>query len=79
MVAALILAVIAGRLGGRRGEMLAYVAVGVGLPTLWLTGVSFFVGLVAWLPADRLALLRVPDLRRWRAATSAPLPADDAG
>ncbi len=53
VVAALILAVIAGRLGGRRGEMLAFVAVGVGLPTLWLTGFAFFVGLVAWLEWDR--------------------------
>ena len=54
VVAALILALIAGRLGGRRGEMLVFVAIGVGLPTLWLTGFAFFVGLVAWLEWDRL-------------------------
>ena len=53
VVAALVLAAIAGRLGGRRGEMLVFVAIGVGLPTLWLTGFSFFVGLVAWLEWDR--------------------------
>ena len=54
VVAALILAAIAGRLGGRRGEMLVFVAIGVGLPTLWLSGFSFFVGLVAWLEWERL-------------------------
>jgi hypothetical protein len=74
VVVAFILAVIAGRLGGRRGEMLVFVAIGVGLPTLWLNGISFFVGLVAWLPEDRLALLRVPKLRRWRAPGPVPAP-----
>ncbi len=54
VVAALILAAIAGRIGGRRGEVLVFIAIGVGLPTLWLTGFSFFVGLVAWLEWDRL-------------------------
>jgi hypothetical protein len=50
LIAAVILAAVAGRLGGARGEALAFVAIGIGLPTLWLTGFSFFVGLVVWLP-----------------------------
>jgi len=50
VAAALVLAAVAGRLGGARGEALAFVAIGIGLPTLWMTGFSFFVGLVAWLP-----------------------------
>jgi hypothetical protein len=63
VIAALVLAAIAGRLGGRRGEVLVFIAIGVGLPTLWLTGFSFFVGLVAWLewdPLPRGALLPDP-------------------
>lgn len=47
---AIVLAFVAGRIGGVRGEVLAFVAIGVGLPTLWMTGFSFFVGLVAWVP-----------------------------
>jgi len=47
---AVVLAFVAGRIGGVRGEVLAFVAIGVGLPTLWMTGFSFFVGLVVWMP-----------------------------
>lgn len=47
---AVVLAFVAGRIGGMRGEVLAFVAIGVGLPTLWMTGFSFFVGLVVWMP-----------------------------
>jgi hypothetical protein len=58
VMAAVVLAFIAGRLGGVRGEALVFVAIGVGLPTLWWTGFSYFVGLVVWIPdlaADRRA------------------------
>ena len=58
VIAAVILAFVAGRLGGVRGEALAFLAIGVGLPTLWWTGFSYFVGLVVWGPgllADRRA------------------------
>ncbi len=79
VVAALILAVIAGRLGGQRGEMLVFVAIGVGLPTLWLSGFSFFVGLVAWLAADRLDYLRVPELRTLRRPGPVPVPVPGRG
>ena len=58
VIAAVILAFVAGRLRGVRGEALAFLAIGVGLPTLWWTGFSYFVGLVVWVPgllADRKA------------------------
>ncbi len=63
VIAAVILAFIAGRVGGVRGEALAFLAIGVGLPTLWWTGFSYFVGLVVFVPrllADRRARRQAP-------------------
>lgn len=53
------LAVVAGRTGGRRGEILLVVALTVANPTLWLTALSLLVGIVPLLrtplPAPRSA------------------------
>jgi hypothetical protein len=46
LAAATILAVIAGRLGGRRGEVLLVVALVIGNPTLWMTAFSMLVAIV---------------------------------
>jgi hypothetical protein len=66
VAAAMVLAAVAGRIGGRRGEMLAFIAIGIGLPTLWLAGFSFFVGLVSWVPTSRLAGPRLVVTRKRR-------------
>jgi len=43
---ALVLAVVAGRLGNRRGEVLLVAALTIGNPTLWMTALSLLVAIV---------------------------------
>jgi hypothetical protein len=46
LAAAIILALVAGRLGGRNGEMLLIIALVVGNPTLWTTAFAMLVAIV---------------------------------
>jgi hypothetical protein len=46
LVGAVVLAIVGGRLGGRRGESLLIVALVVGNPTLWMTAFSMLVAIV---------------------------------
>ena len=52
LLGAAVLAIVAGRMGGRRGEVLIVVAVTVANPTLWATALSLLVAIVPLLRSE---------------------------
>jgi hypothetical protein len=60
LLTAVILAVVAGRIDGTRGEMLLVVALVVGNPTLWMTAFALLAAIVPLVTSPRASVARAP-------------------